>query len=422
MELILVGWDLNTADTSDTPIDWDAVEARARSHPREAMERLNMKEYQTIDDNWTEFHDKMYPFVLMLHCDGLTLGAVEAVYDAYPAAIFSYTNNGFYPLEIYYGVDDGGPGLDADPVIARSLLVKYFEARKHRKRVRRSNLFLFEGGFVHNPLYGVDSRYCSVAVAKALLEEYPSGGTKADPDIMRSPLVSILNDITNDYNAPSQEDPFDEMKRYEKLKYILQAHQHSTVGARLEDKGIVCKTLHSFLWCISSSQVPHAFEYGDSMGRGRVLGEFMAAKEKDGSNMFPSIHTSLLRILKLMKDDNRDQFRQADEEGKNPIQVMLQDDAPPSMSQRAVETTVAIHRFLLGEFPESISVPDERGRLPLHYAIENKWPIGAVLESYPAGASTRDPVSGLHPFQLAGVAGSLDSCFDLLVKEPSLIG
>ena len=185
--------------------------------------------------------------------------------------------------------------------------------------------------------------------------------------------------------------------------------------------------------------------HGDSMGRGRILGEFMAAnggRRRRHIDMFPSIHTSLLRILELMKGDNRDQFRETDAVGQNPIQVMLQDEAPPSMNQRAVETTVAIHRFLIREFPESISMPDERGRLPIHYAVENKWPIGAILDAYPAAASARDPVSGrlpihyavqtqwpigaildaypaaasvrdpvsgLHPFQLAAVAGSLDS-------------
>ncbi|GAX09844.1 hypothetical protein FisN_11Lh178 [Fistulifera solaris] len=75
----------------------------------------------------------------------------------------------------------------------------------------------------------------------------------------------------------------------------------------------------------------------------------------------------------------------------------------------------------------SAGIPDSKGRLPLHVALESQktWKEGVkqLVEVYPEGVSTVDPTTSLYPFMLAakGVGGDLTTIYEICRLNPSLI-
>lgn len=64
----------------------------------------------------------------------------------------------------------------------------------------------------------------------------------------------------------------------------------------------------------------------------------------------------------------------------------------------------SVVEILLDEYPESVTVADNYGRIPLHYALQNgrleEDLLLAMIRLYPESLRLQDPVSGLYPFML----------------------
>jgi len=135
-----------------------------------------------------------------------------------------------------------------------------------------------------------------------------------------------------------------------------------------------------------------------------------------------------MEVIALLLENNPNSIRLRDSlTGSLPLHLALQ------CNPQVVEMV----EKLIDLFPLSISMPDGSGRLPLHIALLRKSPSWEkILTLYPAALESRDPMTGLLPFQLAamstnnsnGIArddleggdDSLSLCFQLLRKNPCL--
>ena len=134
-----------------------------------------------------------------------------------------------------------------------------------------------------------------------------------------------------------------------------------------------------------------------------------------------------MEVIALLLENNPNSIRLRDSlTGSLPLHLALQ------CNPHVVEMV----EKLIDLFPLSISMPDGSGRLPLHIALLQKSPSWEkILTLYPAALESRDPMTGLLPFQVAamstnsnGIASddleggddSLSLCFQLLRKNPCL--
>ena len=83
-------------------------------------------------------------------------------------------------------------------------------------------------------------------------------------------------------------------------------------------------------------------------------------------------------------------------------------------------------KILAGNAQAAFQVTKDTGRLPIHIAIASKKPlllIAALLKAYPSSLNIRDPVTGLHPFLLAGLCNNRDASvtYGLLRTDPSIL-
>jgi len=83
--------------------------------------------------------------------------------------------------------------------------------------------------------------------------------------------------------------------------------------------------------------------------------------------------------------------------------------------------------MLMKHYPESVKIPDKRGRLPLTTALDKnrRWDQGVstLLEAFPDALLVRDPVTRLFPFMIAAIEGkhAIDTVFTLLQLSPCAI-
>ena len=108
-----------------------------------------------------------------------------------------------------------------------------------------------------------------------------------------------------------------------------------------------------------------------------------------------------IEIVKLLLDQHPASVRLRDaQSGSLPLHLALQHNP---------RATDVIEHFL-NLYPRSVTMPDGDGRLPLHLALiweSPTWEI--VLSLSPTTLETRDPVTGLLPFQLAAMSKSDNS-------------
>lgn len=99
-----------------------------------------------------------------------------------------------------------------------------------------------------------------------------------------------------------------------------------------------------------------------------------------------------------------------DEQGMLPIHHAVQMPpvthrfVPPHFDRAGAERLKSVVELLLDEYPESVTVEDHQGRLPLHYALESgridETSLFKMIRLYPESLRLPDPVSGLYPFML----------------------
>mmetsp|Transcript_34013 Transcript_34013/g.62568 ORF Transcript_34013/g.62568 Transcript_34013/m.62568 type:complete len:946 (-) Transcript_34013:363-3200(-) len=111
---------------------------------------------------------------------------------------------------------------------------------------------------------------------------------------------------------------------------------------------------------------------------------------------------------------------------QHPASIRLRDSLTGSLPvhlalQHNPHATEAITHFL-ELYPRSVTLPDGNGRLPLHTALLKESPVwDTVLGLSPLTLETRDPVTGLLPFQLAAMSKTVEEkskdCDDNITKE-----
>ena len=110
---------------------------------------------------------------------------------------------------------------------------------------------------------------------------------------------------------------------------------------------------------------------------------------------------------------------QEDAAGNLPLHVILESADVDASYQEYVVTE------LLRVAPKASTLPNRRGQLPLHLALQNDcaWSIvRALLVQAPSSLHTRDPVTGSLPFVDAARDGlELNTTYQLLRAAPELL-
>ena len=129
-------------------------------------------------------------------------------------------------------------------------------------------------------------------------------------------------------------------------------------------------------------------------------------------------------VLELALDLFPQQTVEKDGLGRTPLIIALSENIenePYNKRRGRVDTldfsTHALVRMLLTQSPEALHIPDNLGRLPLHYAVEssckNLWSdpysdsyggiVRDLIMTEPRGLEARDPKTGMFPFMIAAV-------------------
>jgi ankyrin repeat protein len=97
---------------------------------------------------------------------------------------------------------------------------------------------------------------------------------------------------------------------------------------------------------------------------------------------------TVLRVLQLIQERVLDQFRMRDDNGSLPLHIAMRNSHARRNQVLTHDYPSKLISFLLNEFPESISIPDGQGRLPLHIAVEHGLPCYDILVNADSRALT----------------------------------
>jgi hypothetical protein len=147
-------------------------------------------------------------------------------------------------------------------------------------------------------------------------------------------------------------------------------------------------------------------------------------EEENNEDIYPSAGS--MEIIRLLLDQYPASIRLRDSQsGSLPVHLALQHNP----------LAINVIEHLLDRCPRSVMMPDGNGRLALHLALIYKSPTWKnILSLSPNALETRDPVTGLLPFQLAAMnkpvsIDGLDNqselelistCFNILRMSPCL--
>ena len=222
----------------------------------------------------------------------------------------------------------------------------------------------------------------SLEVTRVLLEEYPNGAL-----------------LSEDY--PTQTFPF-EFIRYasperhkdylEKLTLLLMAASMGTVDeTQLEAEKKKFLMPHSFLDCVTWS------------------GRYARSEAKESDYLLYS-EAKIVQTIEYMKVVSPGEFLEANDDGNLPLHIVLSNkkfirslsDSGPGSTKHSAQLV----KFLLEIHPESITIRDGKGRLPIHLALEHCAPCyKLILDKSPDWVlESKCPVTKLYPFQIATVA------------------
>lgn len=134
-------------------------------------------------------------------------------------------------------------------------------------------------------------------------------------------------------------------------------------------------------------------------------------------------------LLFLIHRIHREQTAKCDERGRLPLHYALMNHQ--SRSENAMYKPSGVDGkdsvwidTLLDTYGQGARIADKEHRLPLHYALDTSCVETSVVKklilNHPESLERRDPVSGLYPFQQAAVS-NLDTCFHLLRRAPNLV-
>ncbi len=104
----------------------------------------------------------------------------------------------------------------------------------------------------------------------------------------------------------------------------------------------------------------------------------------------------------------------------------IDDNLPLHYAVRNKRANRRVLTSLLRYFPRAASIPDDKGRLPLHEALKNgrKWDKGGVKHiflAYPDAITEPDPEHAMIPVALAAISCDLTTIYSVLRECPQVI-
>ena len=260
-----------------------------------------------------------------------------------------------------------------------------------RKLSKHKNLFrdLEEGlGFFDSTGFPFNT---SLDVVKVLLDEYPKAALcengidevfpHADNLVPRSipPVMYALSD------DPSQLPDY-----LEKLKLLLMAASTGTIDEEKLEKKFLLP--HSFLEAITWK------------------GNFARSSPGEECNYLFYSHREMeiIRTLEYMKAVSPSEFLETDDDGNLPLHIVLSDKKAINaiVSGFKKDYSADLIKFLLDMHPESITVRNREGQLPIHLALTHGIPCyKLIIDASPDWVfESKCPITKLYPFQMAYAA------------------
>jgi ankyrin repeat protein len=132
-------------------------------------------------------------------------------------------------------------------------------------------------------------------------------------------------------------------------------------------------------------------------------------------------------LLSMFQCIHKEKIKIRDEKGRLPLHyaVMnnkLMDFNNLDMTRSSKENNMVVS--LLEIFPDGAKFVDFSNRLPIHYALDcseiNLDVVSSLVSNFPESVNWRDPRSGLYPFQQAGMSDTGVSYY-LLRRDPNLV-
>jgi hypothetical protein len=151
-------------------------------------------------------------------------------------------------------------------------------------------------------------------------------------------------------------------------------------------------------------------------------GRFRRKTFRDERDYFLLDEKAIVSALEYLWKRVPQQFMQTDGGGNLPIHIALTNRRSLLHSEKR-EYGSNIIRFLLGCHPESIGIPNCKGRYPLHLSVQSLAPsYGMILDASPTWVlETKCPLTGLYPFQIPALYVQNDAQRRLSVEMSYII-
>lgn len=259
------------------------------------------------------------------------------------------------------------------------------------------------------------------SILEALLKDYPKTATETTK-WGRTPIMTLWDSRTNKMN---ENDDF-----WNKVLIILRAAARSHAINRDYFCGICC----SMVDCADSnnSDVDSNKQLSPTLAVGKEEQIFFVhAAVSLGAKGCP------IEVLSYVMEKYPKQVFQRDERGHLPLHIAIQNVSWSKHKRRRLKPKEKpFLTYLLKAYPGSARerINSDHGRYPLHSAVANghSWLQGVkdIFLAAPEVLIVRDPVTGLFPFQLAGIQvaedkacdiDNLETVYQLLKARPDVI-
>ena len=313
------------------------------------------------------------------------LDVVKAYVRAFPTLLITKTRSPFgvntftTTTSLSTACDVSSPSLE----IVRYLIKEMVWCRKlsqHKNMFRN-----LEGGlgFFYNTGFPFGT---SLDVVKVLLDEYPKAascknGIGEAHAIPRSipPVMYALSD-----------DPCRLPDYLEKLKLLLMAAATGTTDKEKLEKKFLLP--HVFLEAITWE------------------GNFARSSPQEGWNylLYPNREIGIIRTLEYMKVFCPGEFLEADDDGNLPLHIVLSNKKAiyATVNRLKTDYSADLIEFLLEMHPESITIRNGKGQLPIHLALKHCIPCyQRIIDASPDWVfESKCPITLLYPFQMVYAA------------------
>lgn len=315
------------------------------------------------------------------------LDVVKAYVRAFPTLLITKPNGGYAfatTTSLSTACNISSPSLE----IVRYLIKEMVWCRKlsqHKNMFRN----LEEGlGFFYSTGFPFGT---SLDIVKVLLDEYPKAA------LLHNGIDRVFphaNNFVPESIPPVMyalsDDPCRLPDYLEKLKLLLMAAATGTIDEeKLEKKFLL----------------PHAFLEAITWE-----GNFARSSPQEGCNylLYPNREMGIIRTLEYMKVFCPSEFLEADDDGNLPLHIVLSNKKAiyAMVGGSKKDYSADLIKFLLEMHPESITIRNGKGQLPIHLALKHCIPCyQLIIDASPGWVfESRCPITMLYPFQMVYAA------------------